>query len=66
MEETTLWGRAVRDITWDEFRVLFLAKFFPYFSRDRQYQEFLLLTQGVLLVEDYTSRFSKLRRFALH
>ena len=46
MEETTLRGRAVRDITWEEFRTLFLGKFFPRYSKDRQYQEFLSLTQG--------------------
>ena len=55
MEETTLQGRAVRDITWEEFRTLFLGKFFPRYSRDRQYQEFLSLSQGDMSVEEYTS-----------
>ena len=59
-------GRDVRDITWDEFRVLFLGKFFPRYSRDRWYQEFLSLSQADLLVEEYTSRFSELRRYAPH
>ena len=66
MEETTLRGRAVRDITWEEFRTLFLGKFFPRYSRDRRYQEFLSLSQGDLSVEEYTSRFSELRRFSPH
>ena len=66
MEETTLRGRAVRDITWEEFRTLFLGKFFPRHSRDRRYQEFLSLSQGDLSVEEYTSRFSELRRYAPH
>ena len=55
MEETTLRGRAVRDITWEEFRTLFLGKFFPHYSRDRRYQEFLSLSQGDMSVEEYTS-----------
>ena len=37
MEETALQGKAVRDITWEEFKTLFLGKFFPRYSRDRQY-----------------------------
>ena len=66
MEETTLRGRAVRDITWEEFQTLFLGKFFPRYYRDRRYQEFLSLSQGDLSVEEYTSRFSELRRYAPH
>ena len=66
MEETTLQGRAVRDITWEEFRTLFLEKFFPRYSRDRWYQEFLSLSQGDLSVEEYTSRFLELRRYTPH
>ena len=44
MEETTLQGKAMRDITWEEFKTLFLGKFFPRYSRDRRYQEFLRLS----------------------
>ena len=55
MEETTLRGRTVRDITWEEFRTLFLGNFFPRYSRDRQYQEFLSLSQGDSSVEEYTN-----------
>ena len=66
MEETILRGRAVRDITWEEFQTLFLGKFFPRYSRDRRYQKFLSLSQGDLLVEEYTSHFSELRRYAPH
>ena len=66
MEETTLQGRAVRDITWEEFRTLFLGKLFPHYFRDRRYQEFLSLSQGDLSVEEYTSRFSELRRYTPH
>ena len=65
-EETTLQGRAVRDITWEEFRTLFLGKFFSRYSKDRQYQEFLSLSQGDLSVEEYTNWFSELRRYAPH
>ena len=66
MEETTLQGRAVRDITWEEFKTLFLGKFFPRYFRDKRYQEFLSLSQGDSSVEDYTSQFLELRRFAPH
>ena len=44
VRRTTLQGRDIREITWDEFRALFLEKFFPCYSRDRRYQEFLALT----------------------
>ena len=54
----------MRDITWEEFWTLFLGKFFPRYSRDRRYQEFLSLCQGDLSVEEYTSRFLELRRYA--
>ena len=37
VEETTLQDREVRDITWEEFKTLFLGKFFPCYSRDRRY-----------------------------
>ena len=45
---------------------MFLGKFFLHYSRDRRYQEFLSLSQGDSSVEEYTSRFTKLRRFAPH
>ena len=44
VRRTTLQGRDIKEITWDEFRTLFLEKFFPRYSRDRRYQEFLALT----------------------
>ena len=56
----------MRDITWEEFKALFLEKFFPRYSRDRQYQEFLSLSQRDSSVEEYTSQFSELRRFTPH
>ena len=66
VEETTLWDRDVRDVTWAEFKTLFLGKFFPRYSRDRQYQEFPTLSQEDSSMEEYTSRFAELRRFAPH
>ena len=56
----------MRDITWEEFKTLFLRKFYPLYSRDRRYQEFLFLSQGDSSVEEYTSQFSELKRFAPH
>ena len=66
MRRTTLQGCDVREIAWDEFRALLLEKFFPCYSRDRHYQEFLALTQGDSTVEEYTCRFAELRRFSPH
>ena len=66
MRRTTLQGKDITEITWDEFRALFLEKFFPRYSRNRHYQEFLALTQGDSTVEEYTRRFAKLRRFSPH
>ena len=66
VEETTLWDRDVQDVTWAEFKTLFLRKFFPRYSRDRRYQEFLSLSQGDSSVEEYTSQFLELRRYAPH
>ena len=66
VRRTTLQGQDIREITWDEFRTLFLKKFFPRYSRDRCYQEFLALTQGDSTVEEYTRRFAELRRFSPH
>ena len=66
VRRTTLQGHDIREITWDEFRALFLEKFFPRYSRDRCYQEFLALTQGDSTVEEYTHRFIELRRFSPH
>ena len=63
VEETTLWDR---DVTWVEFKTLFLRKFFLRYSKDIRYQEFLSLSQGDSSVEEYTSRFVELRRFAPH
>ena len=64
VRRTTLQDRDIKEITWDEFRALFLEKFFPRYSRDMRYQEFLALTQGDSTVEEYTSRFAELRRFS--
>ena len=64
MRRTTLQGRDIREITWDEFRALFLEKFFSRYSRDRRYQEFLALTQGGSSVEEYTRTLAELRRFS--
>ena len=50
-------------MTWAEFQVLFMGKYFPDTARHEKAQEFLELRQGTRNVIDYVSRFTKLARF---
>ena len=51
-------------MTWEEFRELFMGKFFPAFARHVKAQEFLELKQGMMTVLEYVAKFTKLARFA--
>ena len=51
-------------MTWAEFQVLFMGKYFPDTARHEKAQEFRELRQGTRNVIDYVSRFTKLARFA--
>ena len=51
-------------MTWAEFQVLFMGKYFPDTARHEKAQEFLELRQGTRNVIDYVSKFTKLARFA--
>ena len=60
------WVKASRNLeamTWEEFRELFMGKFFPASSRHTKAQEFLQLKQGTMTVPEYVAKFTELARF---
>ncbi|KAL0537061.1 hypothetical protein IC582_026029 [Cucumis melo] len=65
--ETTerMLGGDVSQITWQQFKESFYAKFFSASLRDAKRQEFLNLEQGDMTVEQYDAEFDMLSRFAL-
>ncbi|KAL0537704.1 hypothetical protein IC582_026689 [Cucumis melo] len=64
--ETTerMLGGDVSQITWQQFKESFYAKFFFASLRDAKRQEFLNLEQGDMTVEQYDAEFDMLSRFA--
>ncbi|KAL0553782.1 hypothetical protein IC582_007686 [Cucumis melo] len=64
--ETTerMLGGDVSQITWQQFKESFYAKFFSASLRDAKRQEFLNLLQGDMTVEQYDAEFDMLSRFA--
>ncbi|KAL0553878.1 hypothetical protein IC582_007782 [Cucumis melo] len=64
--ETTerMLGGDVSQITWQQFKESFYAKFFSASLRDAKRQEFLKLEQGDMTVEQYDAEFDMLSRFA--
>ncbi|KAL0543736.1 hypothetical protein IC582_018840 [Cucumis melo] len=64
--ETTerMLGSDVSQITWQQFKESFYAKFFSASLRDAKRQEFLNLEQGDMTVEQYDAEFDMLSRFA--
>ena len=61
------WVKALRDLeamTWEEFRELFMGKFFPASTRHAKAQEFLELKQGTMIVLEYVAKFIELAHFA--
>ena len=60
------WVKASKDLkvmTWEEFRELFMSKFFPAFARHAKAREFLELKQGTMTVFEYVAKFTELARF---
>ncbi|KAA0043070.1 reverse transcriptase [Cucumis melo var. makuwa] len=57
-------GGDVGQITWQQFKESFYAKFFSASLRDAKRQEFLNLEQGDMTVEQYDAEFDMLSRFA--
>ena len=50
-------------MTWDDFRRLFMGKYFPASARHAKAREFLELRQGTMTVLKYVDRFTELARF---
>ena len=50
--------------TWEEFRELFMGKYFPYFARHAKAREFLELKQGTMKKLEYVAKFTELAHFA--
>ena len=50
-------------MTYDDFRRLFMGKYFPASGRHVKAREFLELRQGIMTVLEYVARFTKLARF---
>jgi hypothetical protein len=50
--------------TWEEFKTLFLNKYFPSNVKDQKEIEFLTLQQGDMTVDEYVARFESLARFS--
>ena len=48
------------------FKERFLAKYFPLVERNLKKKEFMELTQGNWTVQEYTTQFERLSRFAYH
>ena len=60
------WVTTPRDLetmTWDDFRRLFMGKYFPASARYAKAREFLELRQGTMSVLEYVARFIELARF---
>ena len=51
-------------LTWEEFKRLFLAKYFPVVLRNRLERQFMDLTQGNLSVVKYENEFNHLSQYA--
>ena len=50
-------------MTWEEFRELFMGKFFPASARHAKSREFLELKQGNMTVLEYVAKFTELACF---
>ena len=50
-------------MTWDDFRRLFMGKYFPSSARHAKAQEFLELRHGTMTVLEYVARFTKFACF---
>ena len=60
------WVKALRVLeamTWEEFRDLFMGKFFPASTRHEKAREFLELKQGTMTVLEYVDKFTELVHF---
>ena len=61
--EWVMTSRDLETMTWDDFRKLFMGKYFSTFARHDKDQEFLELRQGTMTVLEYVARFTELAHF---
>ena len=57
-------SRDLEEMTWEEFRGLFMEKYFSASARHTKAREFLELRQGTMTVLEYMAKFIELARFA--
>ena len=60
------WIKVSKDLetmTWEEFRELFMGKFFPASARHAKAREFLKLKKGSMTVLEYIAKFTELAHF---
>ena len=50
-------------MTWDDFRKLFMGKYFSASATHAKAREFLELRQGTMIVLEYVARFTEMARF---
>ena len=56
-------SRNLEAMTWEEFRELFMGKYFPASARHAKAREFIELKQGTMTVLEYVAKFIELARF---
>ena len=56
-------SRDLKTMAWDDFRRLFMGKYFPASARHAKAREFLELRQGTITVLEYVVRFTELAHF---
>ena len=65
-QERTMTEGARHALTLEEFKIIFLNRYFPQALRDQKEIEFMSLKQGTMSVASYESRFNDLARYAPH
>jgi len=50
-------------VTWDNFRIRFLEKYFPDTVKQDREAKFLALQHGNMLVQEYVNKFEQLARY---
>ena len=51
-------------VCWDDFKAIFLEKYFPADVRNRKEAEFLMLQQGDMTVAEYAAKFEELSQYS--
>lgn len=72
--EAENWWRGAREkmvttgipLQWDNFKIVFLDKYFPQSERRQKEAEFLQLQQGDMTVGQYVDKFEELAKFSLY